>query len=64
MRGLRSRLDALEGDCSRLIVAKLEAGGDVAALLVANDIVLRPSDLLVRITRPEGVGHDFARVSS
>ncbi|MFP5328867.1 MAG: hypothetical protein ACLGHC_01850 [Alphaproteobacteria bacterium] len=64
MNGLRKRLGALERqeDGSRMIVAKLPASADLDALLTAEGITYRPNDLLVRITRPQDCGSDFARV--
>jgi hypothetical protein len=60
---LRSRLGALErSGSSRMIIAKLPASGDVEALLRSSGIDLRLSDMLVRITRPDGCGADFVRV--
>lgn len=62
---LRARLRALEGStCSKMIVAKLPADGDLDALLTSAGIVRLPTDLLVRIDRPEGCGRDFARLVS
>jgi hypothetical protein len=59
-----ARIAALEGQASgsRMIVAKLPESGDVDALLLSVGIDLRPTDLLVRINRPEGCGSDFARI--
>lgn len=64
MRSLQTRLAGLEGrsEVSRMIVAKLPANGDVAALLADSGIVQRDGDLLVRIVRPEGCGEDSARI--
>jgi hypothetical protein len=45
-----------------MIIAKLPASGDVEALLRSSGIDLRLSDMLVRITRPDGCGADFVRV--
>lgn len=61
---LSTRVSALERheNGSGMIVAKLPASGDLDALLRAEGITYRPDDLLVRITRPEGCGSDFARV--
>jgi hypothetical protein len=49
-------------DGGRLIVAKLEADANLDALLESEGITASPADLIVRITRPDGVGSDFARV--
>jgi hypothetical protein len=62
MRRLAARMAALESGPQRMVIAKLPEGEDVHALLACHGIALRPSDLLVRINRPEGCGGDFARV--
>lgn len=62
-RRITARLEALEvNHGSRMIVAKLEAGGDLGAVLRSAGIDRQPDDLLVRITRPDGCGSDYARV--
>lgn len=61
---IKSRLVRLEQSLGggRLIVAKLGEGDNLEALLERNGITERPSDLIVRINRPDGCGEDFARV--
>jgi hypothetical protein len=57
-----ARIERLEVGKRRMVIAKLEEGADLNALLVRQGITLRPSDMLVRLTRPDGVGADFALV--
>lgn len=59
-----AKLDKLEGEGSRLIVAKLAAGVDLNAFLLASGITPTPRDTIVRIARPEGCGVDYAKVSA
>jgi hypothetical protein len=57
-----ARIERMEVGKRRMVVAKLEEGADLNALLVSKGITLRPSDMVVRLTRPDGVGADFAHV--
>lgn len=62
MRASRlARIERMEVGKRRMVIAKLEEGADINALLMAHGITLRPSDMLVRLTRPDGVGAEFAR---
>lgn len=62
---IRTRLSALDGSTGPMtVIAGLPATGDLDALLIPAGITLLPTDLLVRINRPEGGGSDFARLVS